>query len=76
MIFNKIYCGKVSLVPIFVARMYTVLPFLPVFMYKNTLVLLVLAYHISVVFIQQGFHMVKKVRETRESQENSEKCFS
>ena len=59
--------------------MYTVLPFLPVFVDKDTAMLLVLSffhvkllwkYQILSVFTQKGFYMVRQVREIRESEWN------
>ena len=71
------YYDIVFSVPIFIAGIYTVLPFLPVFVYKDTAMLLVLAffnmkllwkYQILLVFTQEGFYMVRQVREIRESE--------
>ena len=76
-IFNKVYYAIVISVPIFIVGIYTVLPFLPVFVYKDTAMLLVLAffnmkllwkYQILLVFTQEGFYMVRQVREIRESE--------
>ena len=71
------YYAIVISVPIFIVGIYTVLPFLPVFVYKDTAMLLVLAffnmkllwkYQILLVFTQEGFYMVRQVREIRESE--------
>ena len=43
-IFNKVYYAIVISVPIFIVGIYTVLPFLPVFVDKDTAMLLVLAF--------------------------------
>ena len=43
-VFNKVYYAIVISVPIFIVGIYTVLPFLPVFVYKDTAMLLVLAF--------------------------------
>ena len=75
-IFNKVYYAIVISVPIFIVGIYTVLPFLPVFVYKDTAMLLVLAfftvkllwkYQILLVFTQEGFYMARQVKEIRES---------
>ena len=71
------YYAIVISVPIFIVGIYTVLPFLPVFVYKDTAMLLVLAfftvkllwkYQILLVFTQEGFYMVRQVREIREKE--------
>ena len=70
------YYAIVISVPIFIAGIYTALPFLPVFVYKDTAMLLILAfftmqllwkYHILLVFTQEGFYMARQVKEIRES---------
>ena len=43
-IFNKVYYAIVISVPIFIVGIYTVLPFLPVFVHNDTAMLLVLAF--------------------------------
>ena len=71
------YYDIVFSAPIFIAVIYTVLPFLLAFVYKDTAMLLVLAlfnmkllwkYQILLVFTQEGFYMVRQVREIRESE--------
>ena len=71
------YYAIVLSVPIFIVGIYTVLPFLPVFVYKGTAMLLVLVfftvklqlkYQILLVFTQEDFYMVRLVREIRESE--------
>ena len=51
-IFNKVYYAIVISVPIFIVGIYTVLPFLPVFVYKDTAMLLVLAFFYRAITVK------------------------
>ena len=57
-------------IPIFIVGIYSVLPFLPVFVYKDTAMLLVLAffYRAITLKIPNFAGMVRQVREIRESE--------
>ena len=46
------YYAIVISVPIFIVGIYTVLPFLPVFVYKDTAMLLVLAFYYSAITVK------------------------
>ena len=64
------YYAIVISVPIFIVGIYTVLPFLPVFVYKDTAMLLVLAFFYCAITLKipNFAGMVRQVREIRESE--------